>query len=162
MPFFESVAVVGGIIERSGTPAQRERFLPDIAAGEAIWALAATEHRSRHAFGPITTKASRSEQGFVLQGAKAAVPAAPWAERLLVSARIEGEREGSLGLFVVDAEAAGLSSRSFRTIDGRRAADLNFDSVIANEVIGSGTDALDLLENARMFSSQRKQPRRSA
>jgi alkylation response protein AidB-like acyl-CoA dehydrogenase len=151
-PFFESVAVVGGIIERSGTPAQRERFLPDIAAGEAIWALAATEHRSRHAFGPITTKASRSEQGFVLQGAKAAVPAAPWAERLLVSARIEGEREGSLGLFVVDAEAAGLSSRSFRTIDGRRAADLNFDSVIANEVIGSGTDALDLLESARMFS----------
>jgi len=38
-PFFETVVLAGGLIEDAGTPAQREAYLPQIIAGESIWAL---------------------------------------------------------------------------------------------------------------------------
>jgi alkylation response protein AidB-like acyl-CoA dehydrogenase len=37
-PFFETVALAGGLIENAGSPAQREAYLPQIMAGGSIWA----------------------------------------------------------------------------------------------------------------------------
>ena len=145
-PFFESVAVVGGMIERAGTPEQRRRYLPGIASGEKIWAFAATEPKSRHSLEAITTTADSSKGTWVLRGAKAAVSAAPWASKLLVSARVPG---GAIGLFVVDARTAGASLKTFRTIDGRRAADVDFDAAVAEDIIGTHADTLEALETAR-------------
>ena len=106
-PYFESVTVAGGIIQRDGTAAQRDSYLPGLISGKKIWALAVTEQRSRQSFEAITTRATPSDQGYVLKGAKAAVPAAPWADHLLVSARLDaGQHGGRIGLFVVDARAA--------------------------------------------------------
>ena len=42
-PFFETVVLAGGLIEDTGSPAQREAYLPQIMAGESIWALAWAE-----------------------------------------------------------------------------------------------------------------------
>ena len=47
-PFVETVVLAGGLIENAGSPAQREAFLPQIMAGESIWALAWAEGRSRY------------------------------------------------------------------------------------------------------------------
>ena len=96
-PFFETVVLAGGLIEDIGSGGQREEFLPDIMAGESIWALAWAEGRSRYDFEKIATTARRLGENYVLSGTKAAVIGAPWADRLIVSARTSGgprDRDG--------------------------------------------------------------------
>jgi alkylation response protein AidB-like acyl-CoA dehydrogenase len=147
-PYFESVTVAGSMIAASATEQQQQRYLPDLAAGEKIWAMAATEARSRYDFARVGTKAARSDAGFVLHGAKAAVSAAPWADYFIVSARVE-EADGALGLFIVDRQARNLHAQSFETIDGRGASDLTLDGVLAEDVICPGENATEVLEEAR-------------
>jgi alkylation response protein AidB-like acyl-CoA dehydrogenase len=130
-PYFETVVLAGGLIEAVGSPEQRQAFLPKIMEGEAIWALAWAEGRSRYDFNNVTTTARRQGDHFVLSGTKAAVICAPWADKLIVSARTSGgprDRQG-VSLFVVDRHAANLHLQSFKTIDGRRAAELTLMKV---------------------------------
>ncbi|MFX9181202.1 acyl-CoA dehydrogenase family protein, partial [Acinetobacter baumannii] len=76
----------------------------------------------------------------ILNGAKAAVMGAPWADKLIVSARTLGGPRDNAGvsLFVVDRQSAGLHLQSFKTIDGRRAAEITLKdvSVPANRLLG--------------------------
>ena len=90
-PYFETVVLAGGLIEDVASPEQRQAFLPKIMEGEAIWALAWAEGRSRYDFNNVTTTARRQGDKFVLSGTKAAVVGAPWADKLIVSARTSGE-----------------------------------------------------------------------
>src|SRR5205085_1295819 len=107
----ETVVLAGGLIEDVASPEQRQSLLPDIMAGESIWALAWAEGRSRYDFNNVTTTARRQGDKFVLSGTKAAVVGAPWADNLIVSARTSGgprDRDG-VRLFVVDRHGANLS-----------------------------------------------------
>src|SRR5205085_8750108 len=140
-PYFETVVLAGGLIEDIASPEQRQEFLPKIMEGEAIWALAWAEGRSRYDFNNVTTTACRQGDRFVLSGTKAAVVGAPWADKLIVSARTSGgprDRDG-VSLFVVDCHAANLHLQSFKTIDGRRAAELTLMNVevSADQMLGS-------------------------
>src|SRR6476469_7344379 len=107
-PFFETIVLAGGLIGQAGTSAQREEFLPEITAGKAIWTLAWAEGRSRYDLSNVATIAARHGDEYVLSGAKAAVIGAPWADKLIVSARTSGdprERSG-VSLFAVDRQSA--------------------------------------------------------
>src|SRR3979411_1496910 len=109
-PFFETVVLAGGLIEDAGTPTQREAYLPQIMAGDSIWALAWAEGRSRYDFSNVATTARRQGNNYVLSGTKAAGIAAPLADRLIVSARTSGgprDRAG-VSLFVVDRHSPNL------------------------------------------------------
>jgi hypothetical protein len=63
----------------------------------------------------------------VLQGAKKVVLGGPMADTFLVSAQLH---DGGVGLFVVPKEARGVTVRSFRTLDGGRAADVDLTDVL--------------------------------
>jgi alkylation response protein AidB-like acyl-CoA dehydrogenase len=106
-PFLETVVLAG----------QTEAFIPDIIAGKAIWALAWTEKGSRYDVANVATTARREGGEYILNGEKTAVIGAPWADYLIVSARISGNRQDRNGvsLFVVDRRAANLDLQSFRT-----------------------------------------------
>ena len=152
-PFFETVVLAGGLIEVAGTAAQRGRFLSPIMAGQSVWALAWTEEKSRYDLAAVTTTAKRQGDHYVLTGAKTAVIAAPWADQLIVSARTSGDarsRDG-VSLFVVDRHSPNLDLRSFKTIDGRRAAEiaLNGVKVPADHLLGGEGDGVALLEACR-------------
>src|SRR5271156_5467481 len=126
-PFLETIVLAGGLIEHVGSEAQKHGFIPEIAAGTKLWALAWTEKRSRFDLADVTTTARRHGEDYVLAGEKATVIAAPWADYLIVSARTSGHRRDRRGvsLFVVDRRAANLHLQSLRTIDGRRAAEVS-------------------------------------
>jgi hypothetical protein len=152
-PYIETVVLAGGLIEEVGSSEQREAFLPDIMAGESIWALAWAEGRSRYDFNRVTTTARRQGENFVLNGTKSAVIGAPWSDRLIVSARTSGapgDREG-VSLFVVDRRSAGLHSQDFKTIDGRRAAELTLVDVAipASQMLGAEGEGVAALEACR-------------
>jgi alkylation response protein AidB-like acyl-CoA dehydrogenase len=152
-PYLETVVLAGGLIENAGSPEQREAFLPKIMDGSAIWALAWAEGRSRYDFDNVATTARRQGDNFVLSGTKAAVIGAPWADKLIVSARTSGsarDRDG-VSLFVVDRHSANLHLQSFRTIDGRRAAELTLMDVQvpASQLLGTEGEGVTALEACR-------------
>lgn len=152
-PYFETVVLAGGLIEAAGSPAQRQEFLPQIANGDAIWALAWAEQGSRYDLGSVATTAHKNGQGYVLSGSKAAVIGAPWADKLVVSARTAGNRRDHEGvsLFVVDRHSAGLHLQSYKTIDGRQAAEVTLRDVrvSATDMLGDEGSGLAVLENCR-------------
>jgi alkylation response protein AidB-like acyl-CoA dehydrogenase len=152
-PFFETVVLAGGLIEAAATSVQREKFLPAVLSGQSIWALAWTEQKSRYDLASVATTAKRQGDHFVLTGAKTAVIAAPWANHLIVSARTTDDKRARDGvsLFVVDRYAPNLELRSFKTIDGRRAAEITLNDVKVplDNLLGHEGDGVKLLEACR-------------
>ena len=63
---------------------------------------------------------------WVLDGAKSVVLHGDCADRLLVTARVSGNRRdrNGIGLFLVDPAASGVTRRGYPTQDGLRAAEL--------------------------------------
>ena len=152
-PFLETVVLAGGLIEDVGSQAQHDAFLPQIMAGESIWALAWAEGRSRYDFNNVATTARRQGEVYVLNGTKATVIGAPWADKLIVSARTSGEPRDRSGvsLFVVDRQSANLHLQSFKTIDGRRAAEIMLMNVQVptSQLLGTEGEGVAALEACR-------------
>ncbi|QPF86123.1 acyl-CoA dehydrogenase family protein [Bradyrhizobium genosp. L] len=149
-PFVETVVVCGGLIAQAGSGEQKQAFIPDIIAGTKLWALAWTEKGSRFDLATVTTTARRDGDDYVLTGEKTAVMTAPWADYLIVSARTSGHRHdrGGVSLFVVDRRAANLDLQSFKTIDGRRAAEIGLRGV-RGQLVGKEGEGVAVLEACR-------------
>ncbi len=152
-PFFETIVLAGGVIEQAGSSTQREALLPEIAAGKATWALAWAERGSRYDLNKVTTVAERHGDEYVLSGDKVAVIGAPWADKLIVSARTSGDPRdrGGVSLFIVDRQSANLHLQSFRTIDGRCAAEITLKGVRvpASRMLGEEGKGVAILEACR-------------
>jgi alkylation response protein AidB-like acyl-CoA dehydrogenase len=149
-PFVETAVLAGSMIEHAGSEEQKQAFVPDIIAGRKIWALAWSEKGSRFELASVATTARREGKDYVLTGEKTAVVAAPWADYLIVSARTSGHRHdrGGVSLFVVDRRAANLHLRSFKTIDGRRAAEVSLNNVRGG-LLGKEGEGVAALEASR-------------
>jgi alkylation response protein AidB-like acyl-CoA dehydrogenase len=149
-PFVETVVLAGGLLEHAGSDEQKQGFIPDIIAGTKTWALAWTEKGSRFDLANVATTARREGKEFVLTGEKTAVIAAPWADHLIVSARTSGHRHdrGGVSLFLVDRRAANLHLQSFKTIDGRRAAEISLRDV-RGQLLGKEGEGVAALEACR-------------
>ena len=149
-PFLETVVVAGGFLREGGSAAQQEEFIPGIIGGESIWTFAYAEPQGRYNLADLKTTAKKDGAGYVLNGYKCVVIAAPWAHKLIVSARTSGgqrDRDG-ISLFIVDKSAAGVSTRDYATVDGRRASEITFENVKvdAAAMIGAEGAALPLIE----------------
>jgi len=148
-PYVPTVVIAGGTLARAGTQAQKQEWLPKIASGEAIIAFAFAEPAGRYNLADLRTTAKKQGGGYVLNGHKAVVIGAPWADALLVTARTSGgvrDAKG-VGVFLVDKKAKGISARDFPTVDGARASEMTFENAAA-ELIGSPDDGLALVERA--------------
>ena len=102
-----------------------------MATGELTLAWAHREAQSRYRLHDVACSAQRVAGGWSLSGTKPLVLHGDSADRLLLSARSDGERRDADGvsLFMVDAAANGVMRRACHTHDGRRAADIVFDRV---------------------------------
>ncbi len=154
-PYLPTVVLCGGILSRHGSAAQQQGHLPGLIAGEDIWALAYSESQSRFNLADVRTSAKADGDGYVLNGAKAVVIGAPWANKLIVSARLSGDqfdRDG-LGLFIVDKAAAGVSTQDYQTVDGSRASEITLENVAvsADALIGDAGNGFAVLEEAIDF-----------
>ncbi|QCK85786.1 acyl-CoA dehydrogenase [Phreatobacter aquaticus] len=148
-PFLSTAMMAATAVSRAGSPAQKERWLPAIAAGETIIATAIDEGR-KHAPEKTALKAEVSGNGFRLSGAKTYVADGQVADAFLVAARTAGSAGETKGisLFLVDSKLAGVSSERVVTLDSRGAAHVSFDNVqiTGADVLGEIDDGLGLLE----------------
>ena len=151
-PYVETVILAGGLLRDAGSKAQQEEHLPGLVGGEAVWTLAYAEPQGRYNLADLTTTAKKEGDGYVIDGYKAVVLAAPWADKLIVSTRTGGgqrDRDG-VSLFIVDKKAAGVSTRDYPTVDGRRASEVTLEGVKvgADALIGGEGQGLPHLEKA--------------
>jgi len=149
-PYLASVVLGGLTVLDAGSPAQRQRILPDVIAGQTQLALACTEPQSGYDPFDVQTSATRTASGYVLNGNKAVVLNAAAADTLIVSARSAGSRtdRAGLSLFLVARSTPGLTLRPYQTIDGRRAAEVRLENVQVRDedLLGAAHEAAAHLE----------------
>ncbi|MGV8079699.1 MAG: acyl-CoA dehydrogenase family protein [Syntrophales bacterium] len=106
-----SATAFGMALSCFGSQAQKSRFLPGIAAGDFIGALACTETEAGSDLSGMATKAEKKGDQWILTGSKDLVTNAPVADAFLVLAWTDREAglEKGLSLFVVEKGAAGLA-----------------------------------------------------
>jgi alkylation response protein AidB-like acyl-CoA dehydrogenase len=113
-----SPAIVGSILDRHGTPEQKEVWLREIATGRVKVAFAITEPDAGSNSHRISTVARRNNGGFVLRGSKTYISGVEDADAILVVAK-SGEHEdalrGGLSLLIVDTDSPGLERQEVPT-----------------------------------------------
>lgn len=147
---FVATIVLGAETVARADPAKAAELLPAVAGGTHLLALAHGEPTSRYDLSRIATMATETEDGWTLTGDKAVVLHGDCADTLIVSARTGGADDARDGvtLFLVPGDAAGLTKRSYPTIDGLRGADLTLDGVAVGRdaVLGPMGGAVDIVE----------------
>jgi len=147
-PYFATVVLGGGLIQAAGSAAQQAALLPEIAAGTRLVAFAQVERSSRYNLADVQVTATKTADGWVLNGEKSVVLHGDCADTLLVTARTAGGRtdRNGIGLFVIPATATGVTRQGYKTQDGCRAAEISFANALATDVLGDPAGALSAIE----------------
>jgi alkylation response protein AidB-like acyl-CoA dehydrogenase len=147
-PLIGSAIGAASAIHLGGSEVQKRTWLPRIARGAAIGALAIDEGRS---FAPdkIAVTAGKNDDRYILSCHKTFVLEGMAADVFVVAARIDDmpDAENGVTLFLVPADAQGLSRKRLELIDSRGYADLKFAGVELGDdaVLGRAADGDELL-----------------
>ncbi|MEU9855252.1 acyl-CoA dehydrogenase, partial [Streptomyces sp. NPDC047974] len=108
-----SPAICGTVISRFGTDGQKEAWLPGLADGSKTMAFGITEPDAGSNSHRITTTATRTEDGWVLNGRKVFVSGVDIADATLIVGRTSDARTGNLKacLFIVPRDTPGFGRR---------------------------------------------------
>jgi pimeloyl-CoA dehydrogenase small subunit len=149
-PYLATVVLAGTALRLAGSEAQKSAILPQLAESQMTLAFAHGERQARYDLTDVLTTAKPTARGWTLDGAKSVVLHGDGADRLIVSARLSGERDDpdGIGLFLVDAKANGVARRSYPMRDGTRAAEISLSGVevARDDVLGEPGDALPVIE----------------
>jgi alkylation response protein AidB-like acyl-CoA dehydrogenase len=137
----------------AGSGVQRQRWLPAVAAGEVLCAFAVTEPEAGSDLAAVSTRAMRDGALWRLRGLKTFISNAGIAGLYTVLARTaDAEPRRALSMFLVDAEAPGISVRPLEVMAPHPLGEVRFDdtpAVLIGEE-GSGYDvALRTLDTFR-------------
>jgi len=152
-------ALVGAIIGTRGDDRQRADFLPAICRGDAVAALAVTEPSGGSDAAHVALQARRDGDSYVLNGEKASISFASWADTALVMARTGTPAQGAHGVsaFYVDLHSAGVSRARFRDL-GTRAigrGQLFFDAVRVPAAARIGAEGAGFVQVMQGFDFSR-------
>jgi alkylation response protein AidB-like acyl-CoA dehydrogenase len=147
VPFLECAVLAGLPLAEFGTEDQKQRWLPKLAAGEAVLTAALVEETADAS--SIATSATRDNDGFRLDGRKICVPYGQLADCVLVPANeTAGEpgRLGEPGVFLVDPSAEGCRLEELDTTSGQPEAILELSGVrvaLGDRLPGSGREIVE-------------------
>lgn len=136
-PLLSTAMMGASAIILGGSDAQKKTLLPKLVAGELIIAMAVDEG-AHHAPDHITLSAKAAGNSYTLEGEKRFVADGHFADLFVVSARTSGnsrDRKG-ISLFLVKADAKGLTREELTTVDSRGAANIRFANTPA-ELLGT-------------------------
>src|SRR5690242_3547020 len=149
-PYLSSVVIAGGFLRHGGSAGQKAAHIPAIIDGSKTLAFAQLEKNSRYDLNDVVTSAKPKGDGWVIDGEKFVVINGENADTLIVTARTRGGRHDKtgIGVFLVPADAKGVSRKGYPTQDGLHAADITFTGVEvgAEAAIGDPDNALPLIE----------------
>jgi len=129
-PLVSSILLGATAITLGGNDEQKKTLLPQLADGSLLMTLALDE--TAH-FNPnhIATSATKTAEGYRIDGDKVFVLDGHTADTLIVATRTSGntaDRDG-ITLFLVDRRSAGVTVTRTTMVDSRNAAKINFSNV---------------------------------
>ena len=117
---FLTINTVGPTIMRFGTPAQKDRFLPRIAAGELHFSIGYSEPGAGTDLASLRTRAVRDGDSYVINGQKMWTSLIQYADYVWLACRTDPEapRHKGLSIIIVPTDADGFSWTPVRTVAG--------------------------------------------
>jgi hypothetical protein len=142
VPFSSTVYLAAEALLLAGTDAQKQKWLPAIAQGEAIGTLALFEGKGN----PSPQSIRLAAAGGMLNGVKKPVPDAAIADFAIVAARTgSGGRETGISLFLVDMKSEGVEAKNLTNVDPTRGqAEVTFKNCKA-EPLGRADEGWSIL-----------------
>jgi alkylation response protein AidB-like acyl-CoA dehydrogenase len=142
IPLLETVVLGALPLAEFGTAAQCARWLPKVAAGDAILTAALIEDQG-DLLQP-TTKARKDGGGWRVSGVKTCVPAGDLADLALVPATID---DGRVVVLLVEPSAPGVRVTPLVTTSGQPEARIDLDDVrvAGDALLGTGADGARIL-----------------
>lgn len=101
--------MVGWMVDRYGTEAQRERYLPRLCAMELLGSYCLTEPGAGSDAAALRTRAVRDGDAYVLTGTKQFISGAGASHLYIVLARTGGDGPRGISAFLVERDDPGLS-----------------------------------------------------
>jgi alkylation response protein AidB-like acyl-CoA dehydrogenase len=142
VPFSSTVYLAAEALMLAGSEAQKQKWLPKIASGEAIGTLALFEGKGNPSPQAIKLTAS----GGLLTGVKKPVPDGAIADFAIVAARTGSSgRETDISLFIVDMKGDGVEAKALTNIDPSRGqAEITFKNCKA-EALGPADEGWSII-----------------
>jgi alkylation response protein AidB-like acyl-CoA dehydrogenase len=119
-----------------GTPEQKARLLPRMAAAEDLWCQGWSEPGAGSDLAAVTSRAERSAGGWVLHGQKTWTTRGAFCTHLFGLFRTDpsADRHRGLTYFLVPLDSSGVTVRGFPRLDGDEGfAEVFFDGVEVGE-----------------------------
>ena len=157
-PMLPTVVLFGGALQNCADEAIKAELIPQIIDGSLLGALAVYEPQSHFDASNIVTSAQAHGDEYRITGNKSVVLGGAYAQKILVLARTNGkagEQQG-LSLFMLDANATGVTVNPCPLMDGQHAADLVFANAPAQllgELDGAHAPIMKVLDDAQIALS---------
>lgn len=137
---FGTTIITAGAIRRFGSEEQKSELLGGVCRGDVL-AISMSEPGAGSDVGGLTCKASKTEDGWVVDGQKTWCSNAHIASHILLVARTStaGGKHDGLTMFVVPTDVEGLEIRGIETMGGKEVNDLYFTNchLPADAVVGT-------------------------
>lgn len=147
-PLFATAIVGASALMLAGSQDQKE-LLKDVASGERLMALAIDE-QGRHQPNRVASRAEANGDGYLINAEKTFVVDGHIAHTLIVSARTSGQSgdRNGISLFLVDADAEGVSITRSKMVDTHNAARVKLENVpvAGSALLGEPGKGMDVLE----------------
>ena len=142
VPFSSTVYLAAEALMLAGSDAQKQKWLPKIASGEAIGTLALFEGTGNPSAKAVKLTAANG----VLNGVKKPVPDGAIADFAIVAARTgTSGRETDIALYLVDLKGGGVEAKTLTNLDpSRNQAELTFKDCKA-EPLGAASEGWSIL-----------------
>jgi alkylation response protein AidB-like acyl-CoA dehydrogenase len=117
-----SIKMVAPVLMKYGSPAQKQRFLPKIAAAEELWCQGYSEPGSGSDLASLRTKAVREGDHYIVNGQKIWTTNAHYADWIfcLVRTSNEGKRQEGISFLLIDMKSPGIRIDPIYLVDGTR------------------------------------------
>jgi pimeloyl-CoA dehydrogenase small subunit len=147
-PYLATVVIAGGFLRHGASPVQKGVHVAGIVDGSKSYGFAQLEKQSRYDLFDVATSAKKNGDGWIIDGEKFVVLNGDSADSLIVTARTQGAQRDKtgIGVFIVPANAKGVTRKGYPTQDGLHAADITFTGVEVGAAIGDPDNALPLIE----------------
>lgn len=118
-------------LARYGSAAQRERFLPLMLRGDAVFCLGYSEPNSGSDLASLRTRAERDGEGWVVNGAKIWTTLGTVGDYVWLAARTDPSqpRHGGISVFIVPLRSPGITIKPLRAMNGEQPCAVFYDDV---------------------------------
>jgi 3-oxocholest-4-en-26-oyl-CoA dehydrogenase alpha subunit len=148
---FLTINTVGPTIMRFGTPEQKERYLPRIAAGEIHFSIGYSEPEAGTDLAALRTRAVRDGDSYVINGQKMWTSLIQYADYVWLACRTDPDapRHKGLSVFIVPTSAPGFSWTPVHTVAGPTTSATYYSGVRvpASALVGEENQGWPLITN---------------